>query len=97
MFRHVVLFTWTPEATEQQKKALERALGELPAQIRSIRDYRFGPDAGLNPANTDFAVVADFDDARGYLAYRDDPAHREVVERYVSPILAGRASLQYEC
>ena len=32
----------------------------------------------------------------GYLAYRDDPAHREIVQRYVTPIAAQRAAVQYE-
>jgi hypothetical protein len=42
-------------------------------------------------------VVADFDDAGGYLVYRDHPAHRAVVEQYVTPIVAERAAVQYEC
>ena len=65
--------------------------------VDSIRAYHVGPDAGVNPGkNYDFAVVADFDDADGYLAYRDHPAHRAVVENYVEPIVARRAYVQYE-
>jgi Stress responsive A/B Barrel Domain len=68
----------------------------MPQAIGSIRAYEFGPDAGVNPANRDYAVVADFDDQAGYLAYRDHPAHRELVERYVNPIVAERAAVQFE-
>ena len=96
MFRHVVLFTWTDEATEAQKQALHGELPKMPKAIESIRVYRFGPDAGINAANCDYAVVADFDDQAGYLAYRDHPAHREMVERYVNPIVARRAAVQFE-
>ena len=96
MFRHVVLFTWTPDATEEQKQALHAELAKMPPAIEVIRAYRFGPDAGINPANSDYAVVADFDDAAGYIAYRDHPAHRQLVERYVTPIVAGRAAIQFE-
>ena len=95
MFRHVVLITWKPDATEAQKGAVADELGQLPGVIDVIRDYRFGPDAGINPASRDFALVADFDDADGYLAYRDHPAHRKVVEDYLNPIVASRASAQY--
>jgi hypothetical protein len=95
MFRHVVLFTWTEDATEAQKHALAGELRKLPSVIDVIRLYHVGPDAGINPANFDFAVVADFDDADGYLAYRDHPAHREVVEKYVNPIVTRRAAVQY--
>jgi len=95
MFRHVVLITWTPDATETQQGALASELGKLPAMIDVIRAYQFGPDAGINPASCDFALVADFDDADGYLVYRDHPAHRKVVEDYLNPIVASRASAQY--
>ena len=95
MFRHVVLFTWTEDATDGQKQELARELSKLPAVIGEIRAYHLGRDAGINPANCDFVVVADFDDAGGYLVYRDHPAHREVVERYVNPIVAKRSAVQY--
>ena len=96
MFRHVVLITWTPEATEAQKGAVARELGQLPGVIDAIRGYQFGPDAGINPASCDFGLVADFDDADGYLAYRDHPVHRKVVEDYINPIAASRAAVQYQ-
>src|SRR5262245_28034355 len=96
MFRHVVLFTWTEDATEAQKHALSGELRKLPSMIDAIRLYHVGPDAGLNPSNFDFAVVADFDDADGYLAYRDHPVHREIVEKYVNPIVTRRAAVQYQ-
>jgi hypothetical protein len=96
MFRHVVLFSWTPEATEAQQLAMAGELRKLPAAVDSIRAYHTGPDAGVNPGNFNFAVVAEFDDADGYRTYRDHPAHRTVVEQYVNPIVARRAAVQYE-
>jgi len=96
MFRHVVLFSWTQDATEAQQLAMADELRKLPAAVDSIRAYEVGPDAGVNPGNFDFAVVAEFDDADGYRAYRDHPAHREVVEQYVNPIVARRAGVQFE-
>ena len=96
MFRHVVLFRWTDEATGEQKRALHDELPKMPPAIEVIRAYKFGPDAGVNPANFDYAVVADFDDQAGYLAYRDHPVHRNLVDRYVTPIVASRAAVQFE-
>jgi hypothetical protein len=95
MFRHVVLFSWTEDATEAQKQAVADELAKLPGMIEVIRRYHFGPDAGINPANFDFAVVADFDDADGYVAYRDHPVHRKFVENHINPIVATRAAVQY--
>ena len=96
MLRHVVLFTWTPEATQERKQALHEELAKMPPAIEAIRGYKFGPDSGINPANSDYAVVADFDDAAGYVSYRDDPVHRQLVVRFVSPILGSRAAIQFE-
>ena len=96
MFRHVVLFTWKDDATEEQKQALHDGLAKLPPAIDTIRAYKFGPDAGLNPANCDYVLVADFDDQAGYVTYRDHPVHRALVENYVSPIVASRAAVQFE-
>jgi hypothetical protein len=96
MFRHVVLFRWADDATEAQKQALHDELPKMPPAIETIRAYKFGPDAGVSPANLDYAVVADFDDQAGYLTYRDHPVHRELIERYVIPIAAQRVAVQFE-
>jgi hypothetical protein len=96
MFRHVVLFTWKDDATEAQKQALHDELPKMPPAIDALRAYKFGPDAGINPANRDYAVVADFDDAAGYVTYRDHSVHRALVENYVNPIVASRAAVQFE-
>jgi len=96
MFRHVVLFTWAGDPSAAQTQQLTDELGKLPGLIDTIRRYQFGPDAGVNPGNCDFAVVADFDDAAGYVAYRDHPAHRALVKNYVNPIVERRSAIQYQ-
>jgi hypothetical protein len=96
MFRHIVLFAWNQEATEEQKAEAAAQVASLPALVPTIRAFAFGADAGINSGNYDFAVTADFDDVAGYLAYRDDPRHREIVAKYLSPIRAERAAIQYE-
>jgi hypothetical protein len=96
MIRHVVMFTWKPEATAEQKLRVQTELRALPPLMTGLRSYHAGPDAGLVPGNFDFAVVADFEDAASYLAYRDHPAHRAVIAECIAPIRADRASVQYE-
>ncbi len=96
MFHHVVVFTWKDGTAEEQVSAAAAELAKLPEEIPAIRRYEFGPDAGLDPANASFAVVAAFEDAGGYLVYRDHPAHRKVVEDYLNPIVASRTRVQFE-
>lgn len=96
MFRHVVLFTWAQEATEEQKAKIAEELRRLPGVISEIRAYTVGADAGVNPGNHQFAVVADFDDVDDYLVYRDHPAHQAVIAEHIKPVLASRAAAQFE-
>ena len=96
MIRHVVMFRWTPEATQEQKQRVTTELARLPALVPTLRAYHLGADLGLNPGNFDFAVAADFDDAEGYLAYRDHPEHRAIVAEFIQPIVTERAAVQYE-
>ena len=95
MFRHVVLFRWTEDATDEQKRTVEERLNALPGVIAEIKDYHVGPDAGINDDNYDFAVVADFADRAGFFAYRDHAAHRAVVEEGIRPIMSTRVAVQY--
>lgn len=96
MIRHTVLFSWKPETTEEQKQQVAAEIAKLPSLVPTVRAFASGPDVGINPGNFGFAVAADFDDANGYVAYRDNPAHREIVEKYILPAVAQRAAIQYE-
>lgn len=96
MFRHVVVFTWKAEATEDQRREVGERLAALPGKIPELRAYRYGADAGINPGNADFAVVADFDDVDGYLTYRDHPEHLAIIEAYIAPIIATRIAVQFD-
>jgi Stress responsive A/B Barrel Domain len=96
MIRHVVLFTWKPEATQEQKDRVLTELRTLPPLMAGMRAFHAGPDAGLVAGNFDFAVVSDFDDAESYLAYRGHPAHRAVIDERIAPIMASRSAIQYE-
>lgn len=97
MFRHVVLFTWAEGATAEQRATVATELRKLPEVITEIRAYVVGADAGVNPGNHDFAVVADFDSVDDYVVYRDHPTHQAVIAEHIKPILASRAAVQYVC
>ncbi|MER7505085.1 Dabb family protein [Nonomuraea pusilla] len=94
MIRHIVLFTWTDGATDEQKAAVADELRALIGVIPEIRSFTVGHDAGINQGNHDFAVVADFDSVDDYLVYRDHPRHQEVIAQRIKPILASRAAVQ---
>lgn len=95
MFRHIVLFTWTPDATPDQIDAVFEGLQGLPDAIPEIRSYTFGRDAGLADGNYDAAVVGDFDDEDGYRTYATHPVHLELIADRIKPIIAQRVAVQH--
>lgn len=95
MIRHVVLFKWTAGTTDEQKSATAAEVARLPEMVSCVRAFASGPDAGLAGGNHDFAVTADFDSEADFLTYRDDPGHRELIKRYIQPILAERVAVQF--
>ena len=96
MIRHTVLFTWKDDATEAQIKRVPDELSRLPGLIPSLRAYAMGTDIRVDDGNWDFSITADFDDLDGYLAYRDDSAHRAIITEHIQPIIATRAAVQFE-
>jgi hypothetical protein len=92
----VVLFTWTAQATPEQKDRVLAGLALLPERIPGVRGYRCGADAAIVTGNADFALTADFDDVDAYLAYRNHPAHVEFIAQVIDPILERRVSVQFE-
>jgi len=96
MFRHIVLLTLREDATEADRDAIVAELRTLPDLVPTIRAYDIGLDAGLNAGNATISVVADFDDADGYLTYRDHPDHQRVIAEHIAPVLAARSAIQYE-
>jgi stress responsive alpha/beta barrel protein len=96
VIRHIALLTFTPDATDAQIDAFAQALSGLPERLPNLRSFAFGRDAGINPGQASFAVVADFDTVDDYIEYRDDPGHRRIIAELLIPILAARAAAQYE-
>jgi len=96
MIRHIVLVHLRPDAPADAAQQIVDALRDLPQKVPSIRDYQVGIDLGWGPDNATVAATAVFDDEAGYLEYRDHPAHREVIEKYIAPVRQSRAGIQFE-
>ena len=95
-FHHVVMFRWNEGVDADHVDRLVAWLGRLPGEIPEVKGYRYGPDAGVNTGNYDFAVTADFDDVDGYLVYRDHPFHQELIQAMIVGHIAERAAAQFE-
>lgn len=95
-FRHVVMFRFADGLGPDHVAAVGAGLDALPGQIEQIRGYVHGPDLGLTDGSYDYAIVADFDDADGWRAYRDHPVHLAFIDALITGKVAARAAVQYE-
>jgi hypothetical protein len=96
MIRHIVLLTLKPDAPAEAATTIAEALRGLVGVVPSILEYQAGVDLGLVPGNATVAATATFDDEAGYLEYRDHPAHRAVIQKYIDPVRESRAGIQFE-
>lgn len=93
---HAVLFRFNAGTTDEQIEDFGAGLAALPTRIAQIRSYRFGPALRLVGTSWDYALVAEFDSAEDFVAYRDHPDHQAFIAERVEPLVAERASVQFE-
>ena len=96
MIRHCVLVRWLPDTTRDQVDGATKLLLEYVATLDGVVSYRLGHDVGATPGNYDLAIVGDFETLDAYITYRDSPRHVEIAKGIVSPLLAERATVQFE-
>jgi hypothetical protein len=96
MIRHVVVFRWHEQVTDEHIAALSAALDTLPGAVGTIHTYRHGRDVGVNATSFDYAVTADFVTVDDYLTYRDHPAHQQVIADHIAGRASERAAVQFE-
>jgi hypothetical protein len=94
--RHVVMFRFGDDTTGDQVQALAEGLDRMPAAVGTTVDYHHGRDAGITEGAYDYVVVGDFATVDDYLTYRNHPDHQALIRDLVRPILAERASIQFE-
>lgn len=96
MITHIWSMTFTPETTDEQRTAFLSAMAALPHQIDGVASFRSGTDLGLNPGNSDVAIVAEFADADAWSAYIGAPAHTAFVNEHVTPLCASWGAIQLD-
>jgi len=96
MIRHVVVFTWSADADEQQRATSIQALRRLRQDVGGMESLVVAEDAGLVDGNGHTVLIADFPDVEAFHRYAQDPVHLSVIAEHVRPWLAGRSAIQYQ-
>jgi hypothetical protein len=96
MLRHIAMFSLQDDAPEGTLEHLCEGLALVVRAVPGIEAYTYGQDLGLRAGNFDFAVVADFADAKAFAGYVEHPAHRTFITERLTPVVAERVSAQFE-
>lgn len=95
MIRHVVVFTWSPDADADRRAATVEALRGLEQAVGGMTSLTVADDAGLVDGNASTVLIADFPDVEAFSRYAQDPVHLAVIAEHVRPVLASRSAVQY--
>lgn len=63
---------------------------------RGVESFRSGVDLGLNPGNSDVAIVAEFADETAWRAYLEAPAHVAFIAEHVTPLCATWSAIRFD-
>lgn len=93
-FTHIVTFKWQADQFDDQPVA--DALNGLIPSLAGVQRYVCGADIDLSPGSYDFAVVGIFDSRDHFIAYRDHPEHRRIIDELIAPNVDTRTVVQLE-
>jgi hypothetical protein len=96
MFNHMVVARFKAGTTQDQIDAITAGLASLPGAIEAIDEYRFGQDAGITDGTWDYGILARFATESDYAAYASHPAHVEVIQTRITPVVDEIARVQFE-
>jgi hypothetical protein len=96
VLRHVVLFKFKADATQDQIHEIEQAFARLPEQIDAIQDFEWGTDNSPEMLSQGFThcFLVTFKSEEGRAEYLPHPAHQAFVGQ-IKPILEEALVVDY--
>jgi hypothetical protein len=96
MIRHVAVFRFDDNATEEYIDRIDETLATLPSLIPQIASFSSGRNAHVTSEAWDYAVVADFASPADYLIYASNPEHVDMVANLIGPHAIEVSRTQFE-
>lgn len=95
MIRHIVIFRFKPDTSQDDREAFLEMLRALPAKISEIVEFEAGFDVVRSPRAFDLALVASYADLAALDRYAKHEHHLPVIARS-KEICEQVASVDYE-
>lgn len=95
VLRHIVMWKFLPEAEgksrEENMKIVEERLKSLVGIVPTLLKLEIGIDECHTQASYDMALICTHHDVQGMKAYREHPAHVEVM-KYIHKVISDRVT-----
>lgn len=96
MIKHIVLFRFTDESTEEQRAALVDELNGFPAKFPAMQNWTLGLNRSSRDDRFTHGFVVEFDTEDLLEGYLRSDTHETFVRERFRPIIAERAIVSYE-
>ena len=95
MIKHIVLLNWKEGTTQDQIDKISNGFELLKEQIPEIKNYQFGPDAGIYKGNAHYSLIAEFENEEAFKRYVVNKKHQAFLNDVAGPILESFQSTQF--
>ena len=96
MIKHIVLFRFTDNSTDQQRQSLLEELATFPAQFPSMRSWTMGENRSSRDDRFSHGFVVEFETEEQLVEYLATEAHERFVRERFRPIIQERAIFSHD-
>lgn len=96
MMRHMVLFRFRPEASEQDRRAVLDGLAQLPMHFPQMRRFGLGENVSQRDRTFSHVMAVEFERREEMESYLNSAEHEEFVSMLFRPAVEGRAIASFD-
>jgi len=95
MIKHILLFRFTDESTDEQRQSLLDELATFPARFPAMRSWTMGENRSSRDDRFSHGFVVEFETEEQLVEYLATEAHERFVRERFKPIIQERAIFSY--
>ena len=94
--RHIVAFSFRPDAPERLKTALLAEYHTFPSHYPAMRNFQMGRNISERDDTFEYGFTVEFETVEELKAYLNSASHEEHVTERFKPLISRRAIVSFE-
>lgn len=95
MIKHILLFRFTDDSTDEQRQSILDELATFPVQFPTMRSWTMGENRSSRDDRFSHGFVVEFETEEQLVEYLATEAHERFVRERFKPIIQERAIFSY--